>query len=120
MNAEIQKIQKTLVSLGITANYTGFNYMTSAVSLALKEPVRLQYVTKLIYPDVAGEYGTGAGCVERSIRTVSRLSWERNPTLLCRMAGYPLKKRPSNSALLAIVTIWLSSDLLSEKVSEEG
>ena len=110
MNTKLQRIRRTIASLGITANYAGFNYTVYALSLALEEPARVQSVTKLIYPDVARRCGTGVKCVERGIRTVISLAWERNPTLLCQMAGYPLKRKPSNSSFLAIVTVWLSSD----------
>ena len=110
MNSQMQEIRKILTSLGITANYAGFNYMTYAIYLTLNDPVRLHYVTKLIYPDVARMYKTGAKCVERSIRTACNICWERNPHLICTMAGYQLTKKPSNSVLLAIVSTWISSD----------
>lgn len=110
MNAQMQKIRKILTSLGLTANYAGFNYMTYAIFLALDDPVRLHYITKLIYPDVAQMYKTGVKCVERSIRTACDICWKRNPQLICRMAGYQLPKKPSNSVFLAIVTTWISSD----------
>ena len=105
-----QSARKILSSLGITANYAGFAYAAYAIALAMQEPRRLQYVTKSLYPEVARQYGTTTACVERCIRTVCRVSWERNPDLLGEIAHYPLPEKPANSVFLAILTTYLSDE----------
>ena len=103
-----QRVQKILSALGVTANYAGFAYAAYAITLAMQDPRRLQYVTKSLYPEVAKQYGTTTACVERCIRTVCRVSWERNPGLLGEIAHYPLPGKPANSVFLAILATYLS------------
>ena len=96
-----------LRNLGVTANYAGFFQTAYAVSLAASDPDRLQFVTKLLYPDVAVKYKTSIDSVEKNIRKVCDLVWEREPLLLSLMAGHELKKKPGNSGFLAILAIHL-------------
>lgn len=96
-------IQWLLNSLGATEVYTGFPHVVYAVQLCLSDPSRLQLITKLIYLDVAGRYGTNWRAVERNMRTVATVAWRTNPLLLSELAGYPLKRKPSNGYFLAIL-----------------
>lgn len=105
-----QRMSLILFRLGITINYAGFNYMACAVSLCIQEPDRLLLVTKWLYPDIARRYHTSPECVERNIRTICRISWERNPDFLCEMAKRSLAERPSNTEMIAILTTYLSFD----------
>ena len=105
---ELQSARILLSRLGITVNYTGFAYTAYAVALSVRDPRRLQLVTKWLYPDVAAHYGTTAMCVERNIRTVSGLSWERNPALLSEIAKCTLSGKPGNATFLAILAAYLS------------
>lgn len=89
--------------LGITANHRGYFYTAYAVCLVEKQPERLLLVTKWLYPDVARKYGTTWQCVERNIRTVIALAWERKPSVLTALAGYSLERKPSASQFLGIL-----------------
>lgn len=94
--------------LGITANYGGYFYTAYAVSLVEQQPDRLLLVTKWLYPDVARQYKTSWQCVERNIRTVISLAWERNPGLLALLAGYPLERKPHVGQFVAMLAYNLS------------
>lgn len=94
--------------LGITATYGGYYYTAYSVALAKGQPERLLLVTKWLYPDVARQYGTTWRCVERSIRTVISLAWERNPKLLSSLSGYPMDKKPSVGQFISILMYNLS------------
>lgn len=98
-----QEIQWLLRRLGATENYTGFFPTVYAIQLAICGPDRLGLITKLIYPDVARQFGTNWRAVERNMRTVVSVIWANNPLLLCELAGYRLSGKPKNSAFLAIV-----------------
>ena len=97
-------IQHLLYSLGITEQYTGFFQTVYAVQLSIGDIDRLQLVTKLIYPDVAGRYGTTWTAVERNIRTIISIAWDTDPLLLSELAGFPLRRKPTNTNFLAILT----------------
>lgn len=105
-------IQWLLHNLGVTEEYTGFPHTVYAVQLAVSDPERLKLITKLIYPDVAGRYGTNWKAVERNIRTVVSVAWETDPLLLSELAGFHLKRKPNNGRFLAILTGFCSGTIL--------
>ena len=105
-----------LYKLGATANYTGFFYTAYAIVLCVERQERLLLVTKRVYPDVAKQYGTNWRAVERSIRTVVSVVWERNPALLERLACRPLTEKPRNAQFLSI----LSAALLGGQLNAQS
>lgn len=104
---DITEIYDLLYRLGLTANYTGFFHTSCAVWLVLRQPQRLRLVTKWLYPEVAKRYRTNWKAVERNIRTVISVVWERCPELLGRMAGTRLDKRPRPAQFLSILAAYL-------------
>lgn len=97
-------IQYLLHRLGITEQYTGFFQAVYAVQLSIGDVDRLRLVTKLIYPEVAGRYGTTWMAVERNMRTIISIAWDTDPLLLSELAGFPLNRKPTNTHFLAILT----------------
>ena len=104
-----KKAAHLLCRLGITANYIGFYHTVYAIMLAVKEPERLQLVTKWLYPDVATAYSTNTDNVRKNIDRVCRLAWERNPELLSEFAYFDLKKKPGTSEFLAILVGYITN-----------
>lgn len=103
----MQDIQLLLRRLGVSAGYNGFPQAAYAVQLSITDPDRLRLVTKLLYPAVAGRYGTTWTAVERNIRTVVTAAWEHDPLLLEKLAGARLPRRPTNSQFLSILSgLW--------------
>lgn len=99
-----QNIQRLLRRLGATENYTGFFPMAYAVQLSIADPGRLRLITKLIYLDVARQYGTTWKAVERNMRTIISVVWRNNPQMLSKLAGFHLDRKPNNASFLAIVS----------------
>lgn len=104
------EIYDLLYSLGVTANYTGFFQVASAIELCAEHPERLLLVTKWVYPDVATQYKTNWKAVERNLRTAGRIAWEQRRFVLEHLAGHALPHKPCNAQLLSI----LSHSLLSQ------
>lgn len=102
--------QALLIQLGATTNYTGFFYASYAAALCTQQQERLLMVTKWLYPEVAKQYGTNWKAVERNIRTVIAIVWERNSARLEQLACHPLPEKPSAAQFLSI----LSAALLSQ------
>lgn len=94
--------------LGVTANYTGYAQLVYALGLCAERPDKLLFVTKQVYPDVARHFQTNWQAVERNLRTVGKIIWQENQALLEGMARRPLRQKPSNTQLLAILTSALS------------
>jgi len=96
---------QTLRRLGVTPNYSGFFQTAYAVKLASENPIRLQLVTKWLYPDVAIKFKTCSDNVRKNIAKVCQIAWEKNPELLSQIATYELKKKPGTNEFLAILAI---------------
>lgn len=104
----VLQIYDLLYQLGVTARYVGFFHVSYAIQLCAKQPERLQFVTKWVYPDVARQYHTNWRAVARDITTVGNVIWKQNRPLLEKLARRPLKEKPENAQLLAILVSGLS------------
>lgn len=96
-------IFRLLYWLGLTANYTGFFQLASALQLCVEQPQRLTSVTKTVYPAVAKQHQTNWRSVERNIRTAGDVIWQNNKDRLELLAQQTLDSRPRNVQLLAIL-----------------
>lgn len=94
---------ETLKKLGITPNYIGYHQIITAVELARRDPDMLFLVTKSLYPEVAKLSGTSWKTVERNIRSVVSMAWERNPDLIRELAGYPMDSKPKAAQFISIL-----------------
>ena len=104
MEVGIEDVYALLRSLGAGSNYKGFFPTADAVWLCVQSEDYLVLVTKRLYPEIARKYGTNWSAVERNIRTVAEVIWERNPVLLAKLAGFPLLQRPRSTQFLDILT----------------
>lgn len=87
--------------MGITPNYRGYDYIVFAMDLVFKNPARLQYVTKELYPEIAKQYHTDWRAVEHSIRIAILRSWERDPNRFERLLGMWKREKPSAGKFIA-------------------
>lgn len=104
----MKEINNLLRKLGVGSNYYGFQITVTAVNLVMDDFDRLLFVTKELYPDVAAKCNCSVYSVERNIRTVARVAWQRNPELLINIAQYPMTVPPSASQFIDILAAHLS------------
>lgn len=104
-----------LRAFGITPNYVGYFQTVDAVVLCTEMPEKLTQITKQVYMEVGKRYGVKWTAVERNIRTVARIAWERNRALLEEMVGCELSSRPFSSQFVAALTMRVLSSLTCEK-----
>ncbi|MGN1267636.1 MAG: sporulation initiation factor Spo0A C-terminal domain-containing protein [Dorea sp.] len=106
---ETQHIEKLIRSLGIGATYRGFRYLNYGILLCLEDENYLLSISKLLYPEIAKAYHTTSSSVERDIRTIIKICWERgNRTLLQDIAMHPLSSKPTSGEFLDILVAHLS------------
>ena len=105
----MHEIQSLIRSLGIGGNYQGYRYLTQAVQLCRTNEDYLLGVSKLLYPEIAKMNQATACSVERNLRTVINICWERgNRALLESISPYPLLDKPTTGEFLDIVTDYLN------------
>lgn len=103
-----EKIEYLIRSLGIGSTYRGYRYLNYGVQLCLKNEDYLLSVSKLLYPQIAKHYNASCYSVERDIRTVVKVCWDRgNKQLLQEIALRPLCSRPPSGEFLDILTAHL-------------
>ena len=89
-------IERLIRRLGIGATYRGYRYLCYGVSLCLTDEEYLLSISKLLYPIIAKEFNTTLSSVERDIRTVVQVCWEKgNKALLQDIAYRPLYNKPT-------------------------
>ena len=94
-----------LFRLGITPNYKAYHQIITAITLSSENTGLLMLVTKQLDPAVAQTYHTSWRAVERNMRKAGEIAWLRQQAYLEELARGPLKQRPSNAQLLAILTM---------------
>ena len=82
------EIEQLIRSLGIGATYRGYHYLVYGVSLCMDNEDYLLSVGKLLYTRIAEAYSTTGSSVERDIRTVIRICWERGNRPLLQEIPY--------------------------------
>lgn len=98
------EIEYLIRSLGIGATYRGYRYLNYAIKLCLHDEDYLLSVSKLLYPQIAKEFYTTSSSVERDLRTVVKVCWERgNRMYLQEIALHPLSFKPTSSEFLDIL-----------------
>ncbi len=101
------QVSEIMLDIGIPAHLKGYRYLRSAVMLAIKDMRVVGSVTKLLYPEIAKQYGTTDRKVERAIRNAIEISWERgNVNYFEELFGYSGKdgcERPTNSEYIASI-----------------
>lgn len=100
----IYEVYALLLRFGIGRKYQGFEQCAHAVYLSAEAPERLTLVTKWLYPDVARQFGVSWFCVERNLRTVTRIAWDNNRELLERLAGREISSVPTSTQFIRILT----------------
>ena len=99
-----REIELLIRSLGIYATYRGYRYLCYGIKLRLEDEDYLLCISKLLYPEIARVFHASSCSVERDIRTVIRVCWERgNTRLLHEIALHPLIGRPTAGEFLDIL-----------------
>ena len=97
-------VTKVMLELGMPAHLRGYHYLREAVCMSAENMELVGSVTKLLYPEIAKIYHTSNEKVERAMRSVIEVGWERgNKELYDHIFGYSAvdgKKRPTNSEFL--------------------
>ena len=106
---ETLEIERLVRSLGVGATYRGYRYLVYAVALCLQDEDYLLSVSKLLYPKIAHTYCTTSCSVERDIRTVIRVCWDRGgKAYLEKLAMHSLDIRPTAGEFIDILVGYMN------------
>ena len=93
--------------IGVPAHIKGYQYLRSAILMAVQDMDILNSITKQLYPSSAEEYGTTSSRVERAIRHAIEVAWGRGSMdTINDLFGYTInagKGKPTNSEFIALI-----------------
>ena len=112
-------VTRVMVELGMPAHLRGYHYLREGICMSMENMELVGSITKLLYPEIAKRYRTTDVKVERAIRSVIEIGWERgNEGVFEDIFGYSRmhgKQRPTNSEFILGVADWLLWKLLDEE-----
>ena len=103
-------ITKLMLELGMPVHLSGYHYLREAIRISMEDMELVGSITKLLYPEIAKVFHTESEKVERSIRSVIEVGWERgNADFYEMILGYSRKhgnERPTNSEFIVALADW--------------
>lgn len=108
---QVQYITQIMLGLGMPVHLRGYHYLREAICLSVEDMELVGSVTKLLYPEIAKRYHTETEKIERAIRSVIEVGWERgNESIYIDILGYSRNQgtgRPTNSEFIAAMADWV-------------
>ena len=102
------KVKDFLHRLGTPANIIGYQFVTDAIIMAIKDRKVLEGITKVLEPEVAKKNNSTPSRVERAIRHAIEVTWDRgNLDVLEEVFGNtvnPSKGKPTVGEFIALVS----------------
>lgn len=100
-------VTEILLQTGIPAHIKGYHYLRTAIVSVIKNRELINAVTKLLYPEIAKQYGTTATRVERAMRHAIEVAWDRGDIdVLNSYFGYTVRDtrgKATNSEFIAMI-----------------
>lgn len=104
LEAEVTDI---IHEIGVPAHIKGYQYLRSAIIIAVDDMDILNSITKQMYPSIAQMYNTTPSRVERAIRHAIEVAWSRGRIeTINELFGYTVsadKGKPTNSEFVALI-----------------
>ncbi|MBO5870246.1 MAG: sporulation transcription factor Spo0A [Clostridia bacterium] len=101
------QVTKIIHQIGVPAHIKGYQYLRTAIIMAINDNEVINSVTKILYPSVAKQYSTTSSRVERAIRHAIEVAWDRGDLdVLNSFFGYTVQNsrgKPTNSEFIAMI-----------------
>ena len=109
------RITRIFHELGIPAHIKGYQYLRSAIIMAITDADTINSITKVLYPEVAKINDTTASRVERAIRHAIEVAWDRGDVeVLNDFFGYTIsntKGKPTNGEFISMIADKIRLDM---------
>lgn len=100
--------EQLLRRLGVTGNLKGFYSAVYMIERIRYEPTAGMRITRNLYPETARHFQTTPGAVERNMRFLIRVCWNRpDHDFLEEMAGTRLYEYPKTREFLDMAAAYL-------------
>ena len=106
----MKEVYGIIRKLGITSKYKGYYFLAEAVNMVMAQKDEQIRITKDIYPELARKFKATPSNIEHDLRTVVSVCWRTNKSGLDKIAGYPLKFKPTNSEFIDMIAYYLTEE----------
>ena len=110
-----KKLVDILLSVGISANLQGYQFLKESIKLAIDNPKYISAITKIMYPTIASKYKTTACRVERAIRHALEVSFNKGKIInineIFGLKIFDLFEKPTNSEFVALIADKISLEI---------
>ena len=101
------QVTQVIHQIGVPAHIKGYQYLRTAILMAINDSEIINYITKMLYPTVAKQYQTTSSRVERAIRHAIEVAWDRGDVeILNSYFDYTIQNnrgKPTNSEFIAMI-----------------
>ena len=115
-------VTNVIHEIGVPAHIKGYQYLREAIIIAVNDMDVINAITKVLYPEVAKNFGTTPSRVERAIRHAIEVAWDRGDLdTLQKFFGYTVsntKGKPTNSEFIALIADKLQLQLKSAEAAQ--
>lgn len=106
-------IVELLKNIGVPIKMVGYKYLRDAISISTNSADAIMSITKSIYPEIASNYGTSSGNVERNIRYVIEATWLKAPESKYEKLFFEIfnrnRKKPTNTEFILSCSEYIGS-----------
>ncbi len=110
-------VREVLLELGAPDHLSGHPYMVEALLMCLEDRMYINNITFGLYPQVAAKFDTTAARVERAMRHLIEVTWDRGDMdVLTQYFGNTIsmhKGKPTNGEFIARITNVVKQQLKS-------
>ena len=106
----MKKIYGIIRKLGVTSKYKGYYFLAEAINMVMEQKDEQMRITKDIYPGLARKFKSTPSNIEHDLRTVINVCWKTNKKGMDKIAGYPLKFKPTNSEFIDMIAYYLTEE----------
>jgi two-component system response regulator (stage 0 sporulation protein A) len=113
-------IETVVRRMGVKGTYQGMKCLICGVELAAENRDLLMAVTKELYPEIARHVGGTGKTVERNLRTVTKVCWERgNREFLNEIAGIRLLVPPTSGEMIDYLVHYINCQRMAAEEESE-
>jgi len=102
-----ERISHIFITVGIPAHIKGYQFLRSAIKLAVANPGIINSITKQLYPAIAKQFATTPSKVERAIRHAIEVGWNRGRADrvndIFGVKAFDRKDKPTNGEFIALI-----------------
>ena len=104
--------------IGIPAHIKGYQYLRKAIMISVRDHHTLGLTLNAVYAEVANTYGTTSSGVERAVRHIIEVAWDRgDPDIFESFFGNtvnPSKGKPTNAEFITLISHKLALEIRDE------